>query len=178
MSSTGIGSPAMNEPIEAIELCAHCPYDDCVSPAFGCDEMKALKAALKAGRPYDGPPENWGKEPDPQELLDAAWEKMKAEAKPKSKSKSKAKPKVKAEPKDEDRAVPITITLEELPQPSIRHIKLHHYNEAIKALEALHDSAPSLGPDIVEMITQIKTDRSARFDYLIDWDAIARGGTK
>ncbi len=164
-NSESLGLAICDESDEVVELCMRCPYDDCVSPDRGCDEMRKLKAALKAGEEYH-PPENWEpKEPDPQALLDAAWSKM-------EKSAAKAKNAKKVKP-----ATP-ALEVEELPQPTIHHIKLHHYNEAIKALEVLHDSAVSIGPAIVEMIQTIKTDRSVRFDYLIDWDAVARGGSK
>ena len=166
-STRAVGSPHIDEPAEAIDLCMLCPYDDCISPSHGCDEMKALKASLKAGKSYDGPPPDWGKKPDPQKLLDAAWAKMQAEP--------KAKPKPKPKPKPKELAV----TLEEVkPMPTVQHIKLQHYNEAIKALEVLHDVASGIGPEILEMIRVIKNDRSVRFDYLIDWDVVAMGGNK
>ena len=164
-TSESLGLTICDESDEVVELCMQCPYDDCISPDRGCAEMRKLKMALKAGEEYH-PPENWGaKEPDPQALLDAAWAKLENPA-----SKVKNAKKVKA--------VAPALEVEELPQPTIHHIKLHHYNEAIKALEVLHDSAVNIGPAIVEMIQAIKTDRSVRFDYLIDWDAVARGGSK
>lgn len=180
-STREVGSPHINEPAEAIDLCMLCPYDDCISPSHGCDEMKALKASLKAGKPYDGPPPDWGKKPDPQELLDAAWEKLE-KSKPVKKAKpAKSKPEPKPEPNLND-ALPIVVDMQPIElediTPPVQHIKIHHYNEAIKALEVLHNDATSLGPAIVEMIQAIKTDRSVRFDYLIDWDVVARGGFK
>lgn len=158
------GKPLLNEQIEAIELCTMCPYDDCISPGYGCDEMKALKASLKAGKPYDGPPPDWGKKPDPQELLDAAWAKMEAEPKPKSKPKPKPK-----EP---------AIELEQLPANPVQNTQLHKYNEAIRALEELQPYAINMDVEITGMLGALKSDRAAKFDHLVDWDAIARGGNK
>ena len=152
------GKPLLNEQIEAIELCTMCPYDDCISPGYGCDEMKALKASLKAGKPYDGPPPDWGKKPDPQELLDAAWAKMEAG----SKSKPKPKPKEPA------------IELEELPANPVQNTQLHKYNEAIRALEELQPYAINMDVEITGMLGTLKGDRAAKFDHLVDWDAIAR----
>lgn len=160
------GKPLPNEQIEAIELCMMCPYDDCISPGYGCSEMKALKASLKAGRPYDGPPPDWGKKPDPQELLDAAWAKMEAEPKPKSKPKPKPKPKAPA------------IELEELPANPVQNTQLHKYNEAIRALEDLQPYAINMDVEIAGMLGTLKSDRAAKFGHLVDWDAIARGGSK
>ena len=153
------GRPQQLDSEAVVALCTSCPYDDCISPDRGCPELRKLRTAEAAGEEYH-PPENWGtKEPDPQALLDAAWEKL-----PK---KSKA-----AKP------TPPAMMVEELPQPTIAHIKLHRYNVAIKALEDIHGDAVSIGPTIVEAITALKSDRAARFDHLIDWDAIARGGKK
>ena len=162
------GKPLLNEQIEAIELCTMCPYDDCISPSYGCDEMKALKASLKAGRPYDGPPPDWGNKPDPQKLLDAAWAKIEAGPKPESKPKPKPKPKPKQP----------AIELEELPANPVQNTQLHKYNEAIRALEELHPYAINMDTEIAGMLGALKGDRAAKFDHLVDWDAIARGGNK
>ena len=137
-----------------------CPYDDCIAPSRGCEEMHKLKEAQRTGKKY-APPESWGARDitDPQALLNKGFSKM---------EKRPAKPKPK----------PPAIELEELPQQPIQHTVLHHYNETIRALEVLHDSATKIGPAIPEMIVTIKNDRAARFDYLIDWDAVARGGCK
>ena len=154
-----------------IEFCEKCPFDDCTA-MHGCAEFKKLSKAIRDGTEYQ-PPEGWGQRddypepertPDPQALLDEAFAKLEKE-KPK-------KPKPKPKPK------PPAIELEELPQQPIQHTVLHHYNETIRALEVLHDSATKIGPAITEMIVTIKNDRAARFDYLIDWDAVARGGCK
>lgn len=167
-----IGKPMLYEQIEAIELCTMCPYDDCISPSYGCDEMKALKASLKAGKPYDGPPPDWGKKPDPQELLDAAWAKMEAEPKPESKPKSKPKPKPKPKPKEP------AIELEELPANPVQNTQLHKYNEAIRALEELQPYAINMDTEIAGILGALKDDRATKFGHLVDWDAIARGGNK
>lgn len=149
-----------NESDAVVELCTNCPYDDCLSPDSGCDEMRKLKKALREGQEYH-PPENWGPQadPDPQALLDAAWKKL-------EKQKPEKPPR---EP---------SIMIEELPQPDIQHLNLHRYNEAIRALELLHDVATGIGPAITQAILTIRNNRAVRFDHLIDWDAVARGGNK
>lgn len=135
-----------------------CPYDDCESPSKGCEELRKLRQALKEGKEYS-PPEGWGAkpepepEPDPQALLDKAWAKMEKPKQP-------------------------TIMIEEIPQPNVQHGRLHHFNEAIKALELLHDDVATLGPDLTQMIQTLKRERAVRYEYLIDWNAVARGGSK
>lgn len=153
-----------DEPREVVEFCMQCPYDDCVSPNKGCSEVRKLRKALKEGKEYS-PPENWGVKPepeppepvnDPQALLDQAWAKMK-------------KPKQPKQP---------AIMIEEIPQPYVQHSRLHHFNEAIKALELLHDDVVTIGPDLAQMIQTLKRERAIRYDHLIDWNAVARGGSK
>ena len=76
-----------------------------------------------------------------------------------------------AEPK------PPAIELKELPT-SVQNIQLHKYNEAIRALEELRPHATNMDAEIISMLGALKGDRSAKYDHLVDWDAIARGGRK
>lgn len=160
-ASQSLGITICDEPREVVELCMQCPYDDCKAPSSGCSEVRKLRQALKEGKEYR-PPENWGANPepeppepvnDPQALLDQAWAKME-------------KPKQPA------------IMIEEIPQPNVQHGRLHHFNEAIKALELLHEDVATLGPDLTQMIQTLKRERAVRYEYLIDWAAVARGGKK
>lgn len=69
------------------------------------------------------------------------------------------------------------IELEELPGP-VQNTQLHKYNEAIRALEELQPYAINMDTEITGMLGALKCDRSVKFDYLVDWEAIARGGRK
>lgn len=170
-----IGVPAMNEPLEAIKLCTRCPFDECVSPTRGCDEMKALKASLKAGKPYDGPPADWG------------MQKPKPEKKPVKESRARhyacnhdpapeCTPSIMLAEK-----VPAS-TPESEPCPPMygERSLLMLCNLAIDALERLKDSIPELEwpPHLHAGSISLKQYRMQRFADLIDWAAIARGGSK
>lgn len=136
-----------------------CPYDDCISSGKGCAEVRKLKQALEEGTEYH-PPEDWGAKPepdpsepviDPQAWLDQAWSKMEAQP---------------------------AIMIEEISAPNVQHGVLHHFNEAINALQLVHDDVPALGPDLTKIIQMLKRERAIRHEYLVDWDAVARGGSK
>ena len=156
-----------------IEFCEKCPFDDCTA-MNGCAEFKKLSKAIRDGTEYQ-PPEGWGmrddypepeRTPDSQALLDEAFSKLEQEKLKKAKSKPKPKPK------------PPAIELEELPANPVQNTQLHKYNEAIRALEELQPYAISMDREIAGMLGVLKGDRAAKFDHLVDWDAIARGGNK
>ena len=65
-----------------------------------------------------------------------------------------------------------------LPVSPVQNTQLHKYNEAIRALEELQPYAINMDVEITGMLGALKGDRAAKFDHLVDWNAIARGGNK
>ena len=157
---------------ELVALCENCPYPDCISPDRGCKSWQETRAALVKGEP--APPPNYPAIEPKQEPL------------PREETRSRHYNR-KNDPSSE--YTPPSMMLEVLPGPpnptpapslySDRNLLLL-YNLAIDALSKLMGQIDELEwpAHLHAGCESLKNDRIKRFAHLIDWDVIAKGGTK
>lgn len=140
-----------DQPPELVLLCTeHCPYEDCTR-RDGCKYYKEIEHAIRNGKPFEypdawQPPETPA---DPQAYLDAAWKKLKNTPEP-------------------------AIMIED-DTPHADRATLAHMNTAIKALKSTLEGLWE-ETTISDMIESLQQLRCQKFEHLVDWDAVAKGG--
>ena len=165
-----------DQPPELVVLCTeHCPYEDCTR-RDGCKEYKEIRAAIRAGKPFEYPQAWQPSEPaeeitDPQTLFDMAWAKM---------DKEPIEPYQLTDEHVRWRSSEPSIMIEpkEPPAPDVQAEQkntLRQLNRAISALDIVQHGL--WGETIIQdMLRDLHGMRCKHFGHLVDWDAVA-GGT-